>query len=179
MAWPRPGRVTAGPVWAAAAGPCPMCDAAAGGVAEAADWSAHGTPNLAFGITLLIEGMAGCLAVLRAAGISAAVRSARPPSMSMSSPSSNNTSSRPAITAAASSKLSSHSSPFLFLPRGSAAGGGGGAVQSRNADWWVGFIGGVLVWRVAAVLVMIRKAARAHLNSSHLYPRLPVNHLEA
>ncbi len=65
MAWPRPGRVPGGPVWAAAADPCPMCDAAAEGLAEAADWSAEGTPMLALGVTLLIEGIAGCFALLR------------------------------------------------------------------------------------------------------------------
>ncbi len=38
---------------------------------------------------------------------------------------------------------------------------------------------GFQLCRVSALLLMISKAARVHLNASHLYPRLPVNHLEA
>lgn len=63
--WPRTGWGTVSPVGAAPADPCPMCDAAAEGLAEAPDWSVEGPAMLAFGMTLLIEDMAGCFALLR------------------------------------------------------------------------------------------------------------------
>ena len=49
----------------------------------------------------------------------------------------------------------------------------------QRASLLLGFAPILQLCRVSALLLMIRKAARVHLNANHLYPRIPFDQLDA